>query len=113
MKDDIVKFLHNPGCRCNRPLYVNILKNAKEQLKAYYPDREDISEDEVVKLTQELNADSIVVQRSEIQNTWTVINCHVNELENKLKEFAIGRKQVSVARFDDQITCVINEITTN
>jgi len=77
-------------------LYRRILKECIPQLQQYYPGQELTDEgEEAKKLTE---------------NTWTVINCNVGELEDRLRSLPPGRKQVTVARFEDKITAVINEL---
>ncbi len=94
--EDVQKYLNNPGCACNRPLYQKILKQGAEQLRAYFPGREIANlEEEVLKLAQ---------------NNFSVINCHKDELEERLRKLSPGRKQIAVARFDDQVTVVVNEL---
>lgn len=44
-----------------------------------------------------------------IKNYWTVINCAVKDLEARLKSLPPGRKFVSIARYEDQVTVVIDE----
>jgi hypothetical protein len=44
------------------------------------------------------------------QNTWTVINCNIDELEKRLKALPPGRKQLELARYEDQVTVVVNEL---
>jgi hypothetical protein len=39
-----------------------------------------------------------------------VINCNVNELSEELRKLGPGRKQVDVARFQDQVTVIINHL---
>lgn len=93
---DIQKYLNNPGCACNVPIYRRILKEAREQLAAYFPGEEILDEEkELVKMAE---------------NHWTVINCHIDELESKLRRLPPGRKQLDVARFEDQVTVVVNEL---
>lgn len=96
LNEDIQKYLSNPGCACNTPFYRKVLKECGEQLKAYFPGR-DLSNinEEIDKLSA---------------NNWTVINCHVDELEDKLKKLPKGRKQIAVTRYEDQITVVVNEL---
>jgi hypothetical protein len=97
LKEEITKFLANPGCpSCSVPLVRRILSECPEQLHQYFTGREiaDPTED-IVKLAQ---------------NNWTVINCHINELEEKMKKLAPGRKQIAVARYADQVTVVVNEL---
>lgn len=96
LADDVRKYLQNPGCACNLPIYKRILKEAAAQIKAYFPGREPSSiEEEVSKLAQ---------------NNFSVINCHKDELETKLRALGPGRKQLAVARFEDQVTVVVNEL---
>jgi hypothetical protein len=94
--EEVQKYLQNPGCACNVPLYKKIMVEAKEQLQAYYPNRSIVDLDAEAKKLAE--------------NHWSVINCHVDELENKLRSLPSGRKQLAVSRFEDQVTVVINEI---
>jgi hypothetical protein len=94
--EDIIKYVQNPGCACNFPLYKKIFKDAQTQLKAYFPGRElsDIDEE----------------TRKLAENHWTVLNCHKDELEEKLRKLPPGRKQLAIARYEDQVTVVINEL---
>ena len=96
LAEDVNKYLQNPGCGCNLKIYKNILKKCGEQLKNYYPGRELSSIKEEVKKLSE--------------NHWTVINCHIDELEDRLKKLPRGRKQLAVTRFEDQVTVVVNEL---
>ena len=94
--EDIQKYLQNPGCACNVPIYKKIMTQGKEQLQAYYPNRSVANlDDEAKKLAD---------------NNFSVINCHVDELEAKLRRLAPGRKQLAVTRFEDQVTVVVNEL---
>ena len=42
------------------------------------------------------------------ENNWTVINCHVSEIESRLKALGPGRMQIAIARFEDQATVIVN-----
>jgi hypothetical protein len=95
-KDEIQKYLNNPGCACNVPIYQKVMKEAKKELQAYFPNRNVADIDEEVKKIS--------------QNHWTVINCAATELEEKLKRLPSGRKQIAISRFEDQVTVVINEL---
>lgn len=95
-KEDMQKYLNNPGCACNVPIYQKIMREAKKELQAYFPNRNVADVDEEVKKLA--------------QNNWSVINCHIDELETKLRKLSPGRKQVTVARFEDQVTVVVNEL---
>jgi len=96
MKPQVEEFIKNPGCPCNVPLYREILKNCKKQLQDYFPGLELSDVEEEIKQIAE--------------NHWTVISCNIRELENKLRKLPPGRKQLAVARYEDQITVVVNEL---
>src|SRR3990167_6929343 len=81
LNEDIQKYLQNPGCACNMPIYRKVLKLACKQLKEYFPDRELVDPDEEIKALAE--------------NHWSVINCHKDELEGKLRKLPSGRKQIA------------------
>ncbi len=96
LKEDIQKYEQNPGCPCNLPIYINVLKKAGRQLIEFYPGRElENFDEELMKLAQ---------------NNFNVINCHVDELEGILKKLPPGRKQIEAARWADQITVIVNEL---
>ena len=68
----IIKYEQNPSCPCNIPIYNKVLKYASKQLREYFPGKEVVKPDEeLLKIAE---------------NHWFVINCHVDELEKKLKE---------------------------
>lgn len=95
-QEDVVKYLQNPSCGCNLPFYNKILNQAQKELKAYFPNGEIETEQEhVEKLAK---------------NNYHVINCHINDLATHLKRFPEGRKQIAIARYEDQVTFIINEL---
>lgn len=96
LKDDIRKYEQNPSCPCNLDVYRNILKFGAKQLKEYYPDKEVVNPDTELPPLQE--------------NNWTVINCLISEIEAHLKKTGPGRKQIFVARYEDQATVIINDL---
>lgn len=94
--EEIRKYQHNPGCACNVPLYKRIMTEAKESLQAYYPSKSIVSlEEDARKLAE---------------NNFSVISCSIDKLEEELRKLPIGRKQIAMARYEDQVTVVINEI---
>ncbi len=93
LKSDLQKYDQNPNCPCNYGIYKNVLKFAGSQLKSFFP-----------------GGDVVIEEEKLPQNQWGVINCHINELEEKLKGLPPGRKQVAVARYLDQITVIVNEL---
>ena len=96
LEKEVDEFLNNPGCPCHVPLYKKIIKECAEQLEKYYPSSEIENLDEQVQKLSE--------------NQWTVINCHMDELEKNLRRLGPGRKQLDVARFEDNVTVVVNEL---
>lgn len=95
-QEEIQKYLQNPGCACNVPLYKKVMVDAKTQLQEYYPNRSISNlEEEAQKLAE---------------NHWSVINCRADELEARLKKLPPGRKQLAITRFEDQVTVVVNEL---
>lgn len=94
LQEDVQKYLSNPSCKCNVPIYVRIFKECQKEIQNYFPGRTIGELDENIKK----------------QNHWTVINCHITELEKKLKQLPIGAKQLAVARYEDQVTVVVNEL---
>lgn len=96
MEKDLDEFLNNPGCACHVPLYRRIVKECGEQLQRYYPDMEIPNQEEELKRLAE--------------NNWSVINCHIDELEDRLSKLGPGRKQLDVARWEDQVTVVVNDL---
>jgi hypothetical protein len=95
-EEAIKKYLQNPGCTCNVPFYKKIMTEAKEALQNYYPNKSIVSLEEDAKKLAE--------------NNFSVINCHIDELEEKLKRLSIGRKQIAVCRYEDQVTAIINDL---
>ena len=94
--DLVQKYNQNPGCACNLPLYKRIMTDAKEQLKKYYPNRSIADLDEEA--------------RKLAENNFSVINCHIDELEEKLKRLPAGRKQIACTRYENFVTVIINEL---
>lgn len=99
LTEDVQKFLKNPGCACNHPIYVKVMRKARKQVAEYFPSIDTPTEDEFEKETERL-----------AKNDWQVINCHVNELTEKLRDLGPGRKQLEIARWQDQVTVVVNHL---
>ena len=93
---DLQKFIKNPGCACNAPIYRKILKECPDLLRKYFPTKE--YEDPKVEVAEMA------------KNSWRVINCDTRDLEHQLRMLPPGRKQIAVARYEDKITVVINEL---
>jgi hypothetical protein len=101
MQKEINAFLKDPGCSCNNKLYRQILSQ-RDKLNKFFPGRE-IELHETKQLEQDISAKLR-------QNQWTVINCHIDKLEERLKKLPHGKKMVSLSRYQDQITVVIDEM---
>ena len=95
-KEEIHKYQQNPGCACNVPLYKRIMTEAKDVLQNYYPNKSVVSLEEDAKKLAD--------------NNFSVINCHIKDLEENLKKLSIGRKQIAICRYEDQVTAIINEL---
>ena len=98
LNDDVTKFLQNPGCACNHPIYRKVLNLAAKQLIDYFPTKD---------------APNLEDYSEKPSNEWTVINCSITELAGRLRKLGPGRMQVDVARFEDQVTVVINQLDIN
>lgn len=94
-RDEIREFLNNPGCACNVDLYRKLMEH-KDRLAQYFPTRQIVTPKEEI--------DALA------RNRWKVINCRAADLEKELKKLGTGRKQIAVARWEDQVTVVVNEL---
>lgn len=118
---DVQKYMSNPGCSCNMAIVQRIVKEAPEQLKAYYPTKDIAGANDAIK---EMNANLPKIEHSVPQNNeqpaqsqkpatnnnFSVINCSIGEVEQRLKALPAGRKQIAIARYEDQVTVIINEL---
>ena len=66
---NVEEYLKNPGCACNLNFYKKIINEAQTELSNYFPGRE--IQPEKIKIPE---------------NNFVVINCHVNELEQRLNK---------------------------
>lgn len=99
LQEDVQKFLKNPGCACNHPIYMRVMQRARPQLVEYFPTRETPTEEEAQKEFEKLT-----------KNNWQVINCTIQDLSSELKKLGPGRKQMDIARYQDQVTVVVNHL---
>jgi hypothetical protein len=99
LAEDVQKFLKNPGCACNHPIYMNVMRKAGKQVAAYFPAKDTPDAEEMEKEIEKF-----------AKNDWQVINCNVNELADELRKLGPGRKQLDVARWQDQVTVVVNHL---
>lgn len=95
LKEDIDKVMKDPGCVCNRNIYLKFFRY-KDRLEKFFPGR---------------LVESVEEERTKLaENHWLVINCDIKELENKLRSLPPGRKQLAVARYEDQVTVIVNNL---
>lgn len=95
-QEEIQEFLSNPGCACNVDLYRKLMEH-KDRLRDYFPTRQ------------------IITPKEEIESLskpkFRVINCSVQDLEKELRKLPPGpKRQIAPARYEDQITVIINEL---
>ena len=96
---EVQRFLKNPGCACNHPIYMKVMKKARKQVSDYFPTQETPTEEEVDRQFEKVT-----------KNEWQVINCSVQELASHLRKLGTGRKQLAVARYEDQVTIIVNHL---
>lgn len=96
-------------------LYRTLFKDHKDILKKYFGGAEigelptpPANPNKSTARPRPLNP--MMMDFANAKNNWTVINCHIDELSDELKKFPHGRLQVSVSRYQDQVTAVINEL---
>lgn len=99
LQPDVQKFLKNPGCGCNHSIYLKVLKTARKQIEDYFPTKDAPNDEELQK-----------EEKNVAKNEWQVINCNIHELESELKKLKVGRKQMDIARFQNEITIVVNHL---
>jgi len=96
LAEESSKIMNNPSCGCNVPMLRKFL-NEKERLQKYFPNKDIITSDEEIEALA--------------QNKWDVINCKIDELEDVLNGLhKVGRKQIAVARFEDKVTVIVNDL---
>lgn len=96
LKDTIRKIIEDPSCACNIKLLDKFFKY-KKRLGEYFSNR-------AIKTPEE-------EKRELEQNHWSVFNCKADELEKMLnKMHKIGRKQIAVARYEDEVTVIVNDL---
>ncbi len=93
---EVQKFINNPSCSCNVPLYKKIIKEAKDQVLSYFPGKDVMSQEEEIERLA--------------KNNWRVISCSIGDLEKEMKKLPAGRKQIAMARYEDQVTVIVNEL---
>jgi hypothetical protein len=113
LKEPVQKFLGNQNCSCNLKIYQQVLAEAKEQITAYYPEKSYVNPDNKVEMEEVKAAqkEQLAQQAKRLAtNVFKVINCSIGELEERMKALPPGRKQITMSRYEDQVTVLINEL---
>lgn len=104
---DVAKVRSNINCGCNMKFFERLIAEAPDVLQQYFPDKQIVKiEPQVAQQSQE----QVQNQPPKIINNWSVINCSVHELEGRLQALREGRKQVTLSRYEDQVTLVVNHL---
>lgn len=82
---------------CGVELARAIIEKYPERVREYFPGREVLTPRE----------EAAAVAATE---DYTVINCKTTELEAKLRRLPPGRKYVTVARWQDEVTVIVNHL---
>ncbi len=72
LNPEVQKFINNPSCSCNVPLYKKIIKEAKDQVLEYFPGKTVMSQEE--------EAEQLA------KNNWRVVSCSIGDLEKEMKK---------------------------
>lgn len=117
---DLEKIKANPSCGCNAKLYEKILQEAGSIVAEYFPEKTTPTEEELNQQRAEQAAMAAQAeearkaheaqQQAQMLNNWSVLNCGINELEARLKSLPQGRKQITLSRYEDQVTVVVNNL---
>lgn len=96
LQEDVTKYLQNPGCACNMPIYRRVISLGKTQLETYFPGRSVSNPEEE--------------DRVMMNNNFVVIDCHVKDLQTRLNKLGPGRKQITCSRYEDKVIVIVNEL---
>lgn len=91
--EQIEKFLKDPGCACNVSLYRKLM-GYKDRLKTYFPNKEIVTPAE---------------EDAAITDGWVVLNCSIDKLDVKMKQYPKDKIVVAACRWKDQLTVVLND----
>jgi hypothetical protein len=58
------------------------------------------------------SAEDVMQQSRDNQMNWKIINTTIHELEKELNKLPSGRKIVQIARFQDQVTAIVNDLNS-
>lgn len=90
-EDEFRVYLQNPGCACGAKLLRKLMRH-RDRLKTYFPTKE------------------VVPDEPASSTDYQVINCGVDDLEAKVKQFPAGKRLVAFSRFRDQVTAVLADV---
>jgi len=92
-KESLDRYLKDPGCACNLQVVLSLM-SYKDRMKQYFPDKEIVTPDE----------------EPAPPNNWSVINCPVDQLQDKMRKVSPGKRMVAAARWRDRVTIILNDI---
>lgn len=58
------------------------------------------------------NAEELMNSLKENKMNWKVINTTIYDLEKDLNKISLGRKTIQISRYNDQVTAVINDLSS-
>ena len=96
LKDKIKKFLTNPNCKCHQSLF-NSLLHGKEKLEEYFGGP-------VTLLTKP-------VTEEQLRQKIFVLNVPKDQLQLELRRLPLGPKYISLTRYENEITAVVQLLT--
>ena len=94
--EELQSFDKDPNCLCHHKFYRLIATKEVEAFRRFYPELGELE------TSNELREDN-----------WHVINCSVEDVLDQLRKLPPGKKQVALARYEDQVTIVVNEFDPN
>lgn len=94
LKKEIDQWIENPGCKCNIPLYNTILSDIS-RLKLYFG-QESVVTEPILEIPGQVNH-------------WSIFNGHIDKLNDYLQSLSPGPKQIAIARWQDQVTVIVND----
>ena len=95
MKDQFERYLKDPGCACNVGFLKGLMREG-ERLKQYFPTKEMVTTEEEV---------------DGAANDYVVINCPVEQLQDRLRTYPKTKRMVAAARWQNRVTVVLNDVS--
>jgi len=95
------RYITRPGCgSCEETLFSALLASP-ERLKQYFGDDSQF---------EQIPPPPPALARMVPEQSFTVINCHVDELSSKLNMMPPGRYEIAAARWENEITVIVKTI---